>query len=696
MNATHEKLGACELTGEGSTSVESFVEGLLNHNPNPMWVSDPNGLLVKINDSCLEQLKVTKDEVVGIYNVFDDNVIEEQGVMPLLKEVFETGKGARFEICYDSSLLKSIKFKNSVSLVLDVTIITVKGDDHKIAYVVFQQMDISRYRQTEEDLLSAYAKLEKQFQERTADLIAANEALSNEIAERKFAEEDLRKSEETLKNLVELMPVGVGWIDRYENIEYLNHCFVDMFGYTLDDIPTLRELYAKVFPDPGYRAEVIAARAEKIKKVKTSGAPMAPMDLKVVCKDGMVRHVIMNNQLVCDRCLTVLIDITDRELLQDRLIKSQKIESLGVLASGIAHDFNNILTGILGFISLARMHLDESHKSYDLLRQAENSSKRAAKVATQLMTFASGSKPIKKTLDVLKLVSDSVSLSLRGTNVLGSVEIATSVHAVKADEMQLGQAFNNIIINAVQAMPDGGTLKVLGENVTLDSNNQIGLQAGQYVKISFRDEGCGIPEDIQKKIFDPYFTTKTDGSGLGLTSVHSIVNKHGGCVCVGSQVGGGTTFTVYLPSAGDVTSLQGNQQNVLPGDKQASGGILLMDDEETIRNLARETLGFLGYRVTTCNNGEEAIALFKAARESGKPFMAVILDLTIPGGMGGKEAAQHILEIDPSARLIVSSGYTNDPVMAGYRNYGFCAAVTKPYKASELGEELGALLLRGH
>jgi len=560
---------------------------------------------------------------------------------------------------------------------------------------MFPQMGRNGGKLSEEDLLAAYIKLEKQFQERTADLIAANKALSNEIAERKFAEEDLRKSEETLKNLMELMPVGVGWIDRYENIEYLNHCFVDMFGYTLNDIPTLQELYAKAFPDPNYRAGVIAARAEGIKNIKASGAPMAPMDLEIVCKNGMVRHVIMNNQLVCDRCLTVLIDITERELLQDRLTKSQKIESLGVLASGIAHDFNNILTGILGFISLARMHLNESHKSYDLLRQAEKSSQRAAKVASQLITFASGSKPIKKTLDVLKLVGDSVSLSLRGTNVLGNVEIATSVHAVKADEMQLGQAFNNIIINAVQAMPDGGTLNVLGENVTLDSSNKFGLQPGQYVRVSFRDEGCGIPEDIREKIFDPYFTTKPDGSGLGLTSVHSIVSKHGGFVCVDSEVNGGTTFTIYLPSAGDATFVSGSNKITLSGVNRASGGILLMDDEETIRNLARETLGFLGYRVTTCNTGEEAIALFKAARESGIPFMAAILDLTIPGGMGGKEAAQQILEIDPAARLIVSSGYTNDPVMAGYRNYGFCAAVTKPYKASELGEELGALLLQG-
>jgi PAS domain S-box-containing protein len=383
----------------------------------------------------------------------------------------------------------------------------------------------------------------------------------------------------------------------------------------------------------------------------------------------------------------------DREnkRIEAQMLNMQKLESLGVLAGGIAHDFNNILTGIVGNITFAQMLIDLSHKAHNPLVKAEKASQRAAELASQLLTFARGGQPIKKEFSVEPLVSESVSLVLRGTNVKGVVNIPDTLAIIEADEGQVNQAFNNIIINAVHAMPGGGTLTILGENTTLDSGSRLGLQPGEYVRLIFADEGCGISEADQKKIFDPYFTTKTGGTGLGLASTHSIISRHGGIILVNSEVGKGSTFTIYLPSTGQ-TSLTGKSENEPFPAMHKGGSILVMDDEEMIRDLTSEMLGELGYHVQTCAGGEEAIALYRAASEAGLPFSAVVMDLTIPGGMGGKEAAQLILEIDPKARLIVSSGYSNDPVMAGYARFGFRATLVKPYKVTEIAEVLNDLL----
>ncbi len=397
------------------------------------------------------------------------------------------------------------------------------------------------------------------------------------------------------------------------------------------------------------------------------------------------------------------VDITDRKLLefnrdedqrvmQDEILKNQKLESLGVLAGGIAHDFNNILTGIMGNISFAQLFLDATHNAYKPLAEAEKASFRAAELAQQLLTFARGGEPIKKVVSVHQIANESVSLVLSGTNVKGVIDIPDSIHAIEADEGQIIQVFNNIIINATHAMPGGGVLTVTAQNRTLGSANTLMLPEGNYVRVSFADEGCGISDDNLKRIFDPYFTTKSAGTGLGLASAHSIVSRHGGTISASSEVGRGTKFTLHLPSTGE--SFERHQADTLPqiAGHSAGGSVLVMDDEEMIRELATEMLGYLGYQITTCVDGEAAIQLYKAAMESGAPFSAVLLDLTIPGGMGGKEAAQRIREIDSAACLIVSSGYSNDQIIADYAAYGFRGVVAKPYKIDELGQVLGFLL----
>jgi PAS domain S-box-containing protein len=383
-------------------------------------------------------------------------------------------------------------------------------------------------------------------------------------------------------------------------------------------------------------------------------------------------------------------DISERRVLQDERIKVQKLESLGVLAGGIAHDFNNILTGIMGNISFARKFIDESNRAAKNLEQAETASKRAADLAHQLLTFAKGSQPIKKIVSAGTIIKASSELMLHGSNVNSSISIQDDLYAIDADEGQLSQALNNIIINAAQAMPDGGTICITAENTSLHAANSMLLAAGTYIRMTITDTGCGIPAEHQKKIFDPYFTTKTSGNGLGLASVYSIISKHGGHISVSSIVDNGTTFEILLP-VGNLNSVETEAgQIAVQGGKHRS--VLIMDDEKIIRDLTCDILTELEYQVQTCSNGDEAIALYSAASAVGQPFSAVIMDLTVPGGMGGREAAQHLLSIDPQACLIVSSGYSNDPVMAEFGRFGFSATIVKPYSMDEISKALDRAL----
>lgn len=505
---------------------------------------------------------------------------------------------------------------------------------------------------------------------------------------RRTAEKVLQESEKTLKAFIDVMPVGVKWTDSNGIIRHFNSCFIEWFGYDADDIPTLDEWLLRAYPDPVKRDNFLTSRKAALAAASSNGAPIQPSESIIACRDGSERHVIINTQLARNMRLDIFTDITERESLQNRLLNAQRLESLGVLAGGIAHDFNNILTGIMGNISLARMVQVTPEKMSKLLDNAEKATLRATELATQLLTFAKGGTPVKKAVSIRKIVNESISLVLRGTNVKGVLELPWCLHDIEADEGQVSQVFNNIVINAVQAMPGGGKIVVQGRNVLLEIDNGFMLPPGEYVELSFADEGCGMPEDVLKKIFDPYFTTKSGGIGLGLASVHSIIKRHGGHIEARSRVGEGTTFTLFLQSTDKTSSGSGACDRDEPGNVLAGGSVLVMDDEEIIRELASEMLGHLGYEVVTCSRGEEAIRKYRMAQESSKPFSFVIMDLTIPGGMGGRESAKNILEFDPRARLIASSGYSNDPIMADFRDYGFRGSIAKPYTLDELMQVL--------
>ena len=512
-----------------------------------------------------------------------------------------------------------------------------------------------------------------------------------DITETKNALFSAKSSEETLKALIELMPVGVCLVNFDGRFAYLNRFFLDTFGYDLSDIPTTKEWFLKAYPDPEYRAKVIAVFQTEAGATMANGAPVPLRETMVTCKDGSVRHVIFNRQLAQNYRVIILTDITEREKLHSELLKLQKLESLGVIAGGIAHDFNNILTGIVGNLSLARLLFDARDWSSELLESAESESQRAIKLAGQLLTFAKGGTPVKKLLWVGNVVQDAVSFALGGANVKGVVAVPEALHAIEADGEQLGQAFSNIALNALQAMPEGGTLTAVAENLTIGSEEKGALPPGNYLRLAFCDDGCGIPLEDQEKVFDPFFSTKPGAAGLGLATAHSIVTRHGGTLKVCSESGKGACFTVVLPSTGAALPKPTLGRKLGSAAYSAGGTILLMDDEKAIRNIASKMLECLSYQVTACCNGAEAISLFKEAQESGRPYRIVILDLTIAGGMGGKETARHLLALDPSACLIVSSGYSNDPVLADFRSYGFHASLPKPYRLSDMEKVLATV-----
>jgi len=387
--------------------------------------------------------------------------------------------------------------------------------------------------------------------------------------------------------------------------------------------------------------------------------------------------------------VVVFRDVTERARLEAELLRSSKLESVGILAGGIAHDFNNILTVVMGNVTLAMLDSGVMAVAGRWLGEAERGVLRARDLTQQLLTFAKGGEPVRKTVQLPEIVREVTEFALHGSKVRSEFNFDSDLWAADVDKGQIGQVVQNLVINAVQAMPEGGqiTISIHNEQVTAESPRP--LRVGKYLRVEIGDAGMGIRPEHLQRIFDPYFTTKQSGSGLGLATVYSIVRRHQGHIDVESKLGEGTTFYIWLPAVLATAVVEPEE----PVEVASMGGrVLFMDDEETICTVASVLLQRLGFTTIAVPDGATAVAAYEEALKNGEPFRLVIMDLTVPGGMGGKEAMEHLLKIDPHVRAIVSSGYSSDPVLASYRVNGFRGVVPKPYKLTDLSRTIRAVL----
>jgi len=511
-----------------------------------------------------------------------------------------------------------------------------------------------------------------------------NIGINRDVTERKQVENDLRSREEQLRAQYKSIPVPTyTWKKAGDDFVLVNFndAAVEITGGNIENFAgqKLGEMYRE--------RPIIIEDIHRCYAEKSTIEREMPHRLIATGEDWFlaVKYAFVPPDLV----LAHTEDITDRKRMEAELLKTQKIESLGILAGGIAHDFNNILMLIMGNISLAKLEIPPDSKVFGELSNAEGACIQAKRLTQQLLTFSRGGKPVVEVASLPPLIKDAVALSLSGSNVGSSFSFPRELWSVKIDKGQIYQAVNNLVINAVQAMPEGGEIEVSAENITLRRGFSLPLEPGRYVRLSIKDTGVGIPRRHLTKIYDPFFTTKQKGSGLGLTIAYSIVKKHGGVLAIRSDEKNGTTASIYLPALEKKIESEEEEKEDIP---RGRGKILLMDDQENIRRVAARMARSLGYEVRLAREGGEAVELYRKAKKEGGPFDAVILDLTVRGKMGGKEAMEKLLEFDPEVRAIVSSGYSMNAVLANYKRHGFKGIINKPYRLRELGQVLRGVL----
>lgn len=527
-------------------------------------------------------------------------------------------------------------------------------------------------------------------QESETHLISSNTNLQHEIAVRMLAEKALEHEKEQLSTTLRSIGDGVITADTTGKIILVNQSAEDMTGWSQKEAigAPLANIFHSV--DEKTRVQPEDPVGEIIENNETENLEKTRI---LINRHGEESIITLSGAPIRDKDNTILgvvivfRDITEKRKMEEELLTIRKLESVGTLAGGIAHDFNNLLAVILGNISFAKTFLDPEDKIYARLTDAENATLRGKDLTYRLLIFSRGGEPLKKVVSLMNVIKDSARLSLSGSNVKCTFKIPDDLYKVEIDEGQMRLVIHNIVMNAKEAMPDGGKITIRAANISLSADDAIPLPEGDYVKISIEDKGIGIPDEDLSRIFDPYFTKKemgnTKGMGLGLAICYSIVKSHNGFIDAESHVGEGTKLSVYLPAYRDVTHSEEAPGVMASGKKYK---ILYMDDEVALREIVGQMLDYLGFDAAFAADGAEAVSLYAEALASAKPFDLVIMDLTIPGGMGGKEAVKKIHAINPEARTIVSSGYAEDPILHNFKKYGFSGAIAKPFDVQALGK----------
>ncbi|NOX35555.1 MAG: PAS domain S-box protein [Deltaproteobacteria bacterium] len=498
-----------------------------------------------------------------------------------------------------------------------------------------------------------------------------------DMTRQKQAEKALLKSEQQMRAILEASPDPIVMYDKIGHPRYINPAFTKVFGWTLD------ELKKKIIPFVPQDQEELTG--QKIREIYTYGKPLS-FETRRVTKDHRTLDIFLSAAVtktddgIPTGMVVNLTDVTEKKALEVQYEQAQKMESLGTLAGGIAHDFNNLLSGIFGYLDLARKLTKEPDVA-EFLTKAFNTSERAKGLTRQLLTFSKGGVPVKEIEPLVPFLQETTEFALSGANVSCSFALPRDLWLCDYDKNQIGQVIDNIIINAQQAMPAGGNIQVTASNEILREKEHPGLNPGKYVKISISDTGTGIPEKYITRIFDPFFTTKQKGSGLGLATSYSIVKHHDGIIDVESRQGTGTMFHTFLPAA---EHQEIKKKATVEKTYQGSGSILVMDDDDMVREMLIDMLTTMGFTATPTSEGLEAVETFNKAAGQDKEFCAVILDLTVPGGMGGKETIKEIRKINKNIPVFVASGYSEDAAIANPKDFGFTASLQKPFAFARL------------
>ncbi len=506
----------------------------------------------------------------------------------------------------------------------------------------------------------------------------------------KLTEETLREERERMAITLSSIVEAVFTTDTRGRLTYMNHMAEEMSGWkqhnamgrSIEEV--VRFLHAGVNDQEDH----------PVTHVLEVGSPLHPLDHYPLFDHTNGERPVVYSVSPLRRSdgnllgtVLILRDMSERIKLDEERLKASKLESLGLLAGGIAHDFNNLLTSILGNISMTKAWVNSRDHLFTFLSEAENASLRAKKLTQQLLTFAKGGTPLKKPIALHQVLTESATFALSGSSTHCEFDIADDLWLVEADDGQIGQVIHNLTVNANQAMPSGGTFTIRAENVTLtiEQAKQHHLpDAGNFIKLTIQDNGCGIPAHALDKIFDPYYSMRSGGSGLGLSTAYSIIQNHHGMISASSIDNQGATFVIHFPASQATTTVTDGASTTMTGE----GRVLVMDDEESIRLLLGEMLRHLGYDVECVAEGHEALECYQEAYHTHQPFNAVILDLTVAGGLGGKDTVEQLRQFDPQVKAIVSSGYSNDPVLSRYSTFGFHGVVAKPFRLAELSQVL--------